>query len=286
MTVYFLPKKALTFNLQYFIIHSCTHKNYSTNAYMFKEIEKFIKKSFSPFQLQPGESNTPTSCFKQIIQSLKSLRVRESEPLKGRMQETSNHSKKIVEQILSIKKIVEEQIEKELLEHIRNAVEPMIREIQKIQEGALSEEQTSARYSAWEQKAKLWLELQNKTHSRTEVIKTVTHLLFVGMKERIDQDLNIIANYQSQIVSQLTISQEELCMLAKDLEGSLSTHTAALSLLKEASPPLELEQIAAWKAHIDQTRNDLFENALQEIDAIVETFHTSLHRQVKKKATG
>ena len=244
---------------------------------MLQNIEKFIKKvSFFP------NSNKHKALGAMLIDNFKlklnwpkNTLAKDAESLKGRTQETSKQSTRILNQVLTVTKKIEAQADKELLIYIKNAKEALIREVEKLKNGAFCAEELGLRYKALENKAKLWLALKDNMHDHTQVIKATVLLLFENIKEKIDKDLSIIVNYKKQIISLMPISQAQQKMLIKDIQQSLAAHMEELLKLKEVSLPLEPKHLNAWKAHIDERRSILFAQAIQEIEKNIDVFQAS-----------
>lgn len=222
--------------------------------------------------LTPSEMTNQNSCksfFSQLLASIKNSYRKDPKPLQGRMEELPEHSQKMVEQILSLKKSFEENADTELLTLIKNSIEPLIREIQKLQKASLSENGLQKKYNDWEKKAKLCLSLQDKKENNTAVIETIALLLISGIKENIEKDLNVIKNYQKQCFSDLKLSPDEQKQISSEMQQSVIKHTEALSQLKNVTPPMNVQEINLWKAHIDKTRSILFAEAIQAIETAI-----------------
>lgn len=224
-------------------------------------------------------SATPVSLFGRLIDRIKntfkSPKDVKSAPLQGRIHERDrNLADKVLDRFLTVAQKLETKLDSELVDHVQAAMELITRDFRRIQKKVVnaSGEESEKVYNNWMIKAKRWIELDTKLHDRAAIIDTVMKQLFLDLDDLIDQDLQVIFDYESHILADLSVSQEEKNNLEQIILEKLAPHTQALIKLKDHPNDLELYKVAEWKEEVDLRRQKHFEKALHAIDAIIANF--------------
>lgn len=217
----------------------------------------------------------PTGLFGRLVERLRETfnqptREGEVRPLGGRVQENeAKRADRVLEQFLSVAQKLESKLEGDLVNHVQNAIEMIMRDFKRIQKRAAhSPEENSQAYRSWISKAKRWIELDAKGTDPVAIIDAIIKQQFNDLDELIDQDLRVIHDYEAHLLADLPISPEE-----KDRMGGiykqLKQHTEALIQLKEKPSLIELHCVSQWKESVDRRRNYHFDKALHAIDVLV-----------------
>lgn len=226
--------------------------------------------------LPDDKQTSPPSLFSRLIDRIKSSfgspKDAKPAPLQGRIHEKdSKLADRVLDRFLTVAQKMETKLDSELVSHVQAAMELITRDFRRIQKKVVnvSGEESEKVYNNWMVKAKRWIELDTKLHDRAAIIDTVMKQLFLDLDELIDQDLQVIFDYEAHILADLSVTQEEKSKLEQIILAKLAPHTQALIKLKEHPYNLELYKVAEWKEEVDLRRQKHFEKALHAIDAII-----------------
>lgn len=231
--------------------------------------------------LKDNKQASQPSLFARLIDRIKSTfgPSKDTKPssLQGRIHEGDSKlagkflAGKVLDRFLNVAQKMETKLDSELVCHVQAAMELITRDFRRIQKKVVnvSGEESEKVYKNWMVKAKRWIELDTKLHDRAAIIDTVIKQLFLDLDEMIDQDLQVIFDYEAHILADLSVSVEEKHKLEQVILAQLAPHTQALIKLKEHPYNLELYKVAEWKEDVDQRRQKHFEKALHAIDAII-----------------
>lgn len=226
-------------------------------------------------QANHNQTSSP-SLFVRLIDRIKSTfgspKDAKPTPLKGRIhEEKSKLADRVLDRFLSVAQKIEHKLDSELVNHVQAAMELITRDFRRIQKKAVnfSGEESEKIYNNWMTKAKRWIELDTKLHDRAAIIDTVMKQLFLDLDELIDQDLQVIFDYEAHILADLSVTPQEKNQLEQVILAKLAPHTQALIKLKQHPHNLELYRVAEWKEEVDLRRQKHFEKALHAIDAII-----------------
>lgn len=238
----------------------------------------------------PDDKQTPPSLFGRLIDRIKSTFISQKDakpaPLNGRIHENkSKLADKVLDRFLTVAHKMEDKLDSELVNHVQAAMELITRDFRRIQKKVVnvSDVESEAVYNNWMIKAKRWIELDTKLHDRAAIIDTVMKQLFLDLDELIDQDLQVIFDYEAHILADLSVSSEEKGKLETIILEKLAPHTQALIKLKEHPEGLELFKVAEWKEEVDVRRQKHFEKALHAIDAIIANLSPSSSLQEEEE---
>lgn len=192
--------------------------------------------------------------------------------LQGRIQTSpTKQASKVLDQFLSIAQEFEKHLDEELIIHVKAAMDLIRRDFRRIQKKAanVSDKESEEVFHAWMTKAKRWIELDNKLHDRAAIIDIIIKQHFSDLEELIDQDLQVIFDYEANSLADLTISEDEKRKLEEIILNRISPYTQALIKLKECPTGIDLYKVAQWKEEIDKNRQKYFEKALHAIDSVI-----------------
>lgn len=222
----------------------------------------------------PEESGFFSRVVERIKSSFSSLQSGPAGSLKGRILEGgSQHASNVHASVLSVAKKLKRHLDAELAGHVQAAMELITRDFQRIQKRVVNatSEETEKVMNQWICKAQRWIELDAKVHDRAEIINTIMKQLFHDLEDLINQDLQVIFDYEAHILADLAISPDEKNQLEQLILLQLTPHTQALINLKARPENLQLSDLALWKKDVDCLRQKYFENALHAIDVIIDS---------------
>lgn len=242
---------------------------------MNKHINSNERHTCLSFTVQELQEQKPKSFFKRFFNAIRtSCKEVKTKNLKGKIQEFQKHSTLMIEQLHSVKNALEKQIENDVFKHVKDAIDPMIRDLKQLQmktQQVKDENDCPAKqkYETFKHKAKLWLDLQNKSRNRSDVIEVICNHLFKETEEQIEKDLNFIENYKETLLNPLKISSEEKENLKERIHKKLMLHTSKLTKLKMRPETMDLQDITLWKANTIEKRSFHFTKALKAIDGVL-----------------
>jgi len=231
---------------------------------------------FADFVAKPASVHEK-NLFGRFVDRIKTTLFQTSKKdLKGRVQELEKNADQVLRKLHTIKEELRSQIDGDVFTYVETLMEPMARDVKRIQK--LMNDQASLadpakaykKYNDWIERAKLWVELEAKVDDQVAVIKTIIQHTFTDSDCMIDQDLQVISDYESHILSDLPVSEEEKKSLQKSLQEKISSDLESLAHLKEKPTNLELRKVTQWKSDVDRNRSHYFNSALREIDAFVQ----------------
>lgn len=215
-------------------------------------------------------------------------RIKKALPIFGEKKSTENSKRKIrasvrvnAHQMLiqlnrlkeSIKYELEEVDNSYLLESFEAVINPLLREFEKIdrkKEGRQDSDSAIESYSVWMEKAKLWVSLFSKPNDRKGIIKAVVANEIEMAAVLIDRDLKTLQDYYAHVLISSKIPESNFLKVAEKIDLTLVAHVESLLSLKHNNPSdYELENLARWKAQINEKRSQHFNAALHAIDAII-----------------
>ncbi len=223
---------------------------------LFERFTRTIQKSLSLFQ-KKGEQDI------QLI---------------GRIQELNRTSKEVLQELVAIKGELQIQVDPLLFSHIESVVDPLIRDISKIQ-ATLDNEKSPAqqvhvlkRYNQWIEKARAWIKLKNhNSDDKIKIIDAVMNHLFADFLERIERDLQVIRDYQHHMLENLAIEGQEVDGIRAEIEKKVEPYLNSLHSLKQIPNHLSVKNLPKWKENVDRRRQKYFDGALFAIDRIVQS---------------
>lgn len=156
-------------------------------------------------------------------------------------------------------------------------INPLLREYRLIErqlirpgEGDAEHQTRLSNANQWIDRAKLWVSLCSKPADRQSMIEAVVGHTLQLQDQRIDRDLKTLLDYKEHEIQLLGLGEEAMAVVRNHLDQELTPFLQGLSLLKQERPKeIALASLMAWKSHADEERTQLFDLALQKIDAIV-----------------
>jgi hypothetical protein len=217
--------------------------------------------------------------FGRLVEKLKYSFLASSQPsLAGRVQVQllQQHADILLEQLVSLREQLQQQLDEGLFQFVEPLLAPMAKDIRRIQklmsqDGALLPQGRSyKKYLDWIAKAKIWVELSSQLDDQVAIVNAVISHSLAEAGSSIDQDLQLLADYQSHQLATVPLANGEKQQFSLKLQRKLAGHIQALNGLKEKPLKMKLQHVYSWKAEVDRKRSGYFERALQEIDAMVQ----------------
>lgn len=196
--------------------------------------------------------------------------------LAGRVHELTQNTDEVLKRLDNIKEELRTQIDGDLYKYVESAIDPMSRDVKRIQKlmekkgSPLHQAAAFKKYNEWIEKAKLWVGLESRIHDKKAVIEAIIKHTFAESDELIDHDLQVIREYEAQIVANLPISDEERNSITHLINLKLQPHIQALAHLKHKPPRIELGKVTHWRSEVDRKRNMHHDDALHDIDEVIQ----------------
>lgn len=195
--------------------------------------------------------------------------------LEGRIHQLQTDISKSVNKLLYLKVELEKEIDPHLISLIQTIVEPLIKEINRVQkslekhESVAQQVKESKKLSEWIEKAKKWIELCSKRHMEKEaLLNAVVDHAIQEFHATIDKDLQVIQDYLNHTMERIKIDEFQKNKLKEELEPELSQHLIELIMLKNQPQDLSIESLQLWRAEADLSRENCFSSALYTIDVL------------------
>lgn len=198
--------------------------------------------------------------------------------LAGRIHELNRTSKEVLGELLTIRSDLALQVDPELFNHVEAVIDPLIKDIARIQK--IMEEKSNPalqiqvfkRYTSSIEKANSWIQIKHHGNDKESIEKAVINHILHEFFERIERDLQVINDYQTHLLENLPLDEEERGRLWIELEKKMGSFIKSLLALKRAPNPLSIQRLAQWKRNVDQRREKYFDGALHAIDNLVSAY--------------
>lgn len=122
----------------------------------------------------------------------------------------------------------------------------------------------------WMEEAKHWARLYNKWHDRSALVGKILEVVADRTKHLIDKDIQVIQDYQTQLLAHIPQESETF----RNLEDRL-THAIAeplkqlISLRNQPREHTSLQQASEWVSNLQQQRESYFDQLLMKIDHVI-----------------
>lgn len=194
----------------------------------------------------------------------------------GRIYDLQKTASEVLDQLKKIKEELRHQVDKDLFSIVESVVNPMIRDVNRLQKsvenhnGTVSQQATAfKKYSEWIDKAKLWVQVCSKNSDKETITKAIVKLTINEFLEVIDRDLQVIEDYMDHMIDNLELDAQEKLYLIEKLQRKIDPYIKNLKALKVFSDDIALRQISKWKAKVDKHREKYFDGALHTIDKVI-----------------
>lgn len=249
---------------------------------MTDRLEKDNLSAFIPRVQYEVTSNLPINqknLLSQFVDRIKSTFSRqnrgEEQSLNGRIQQFNQTALSVLQKLNFIKQELKINIDPELVLIVEKLLDPMSREALSIQKmlgkpsNAVQDAKTYQKYSNWMTKAMVWVDLENKVNDPQAVFQAIINHIFHEADDLIEQDLQVVQDYEMHIMDNLPLGEEEGNQIKKQLEKELQPCIRGLRALKQKPSNTNLQSVFDWKDQLDRHRSLYFETALQIIDRII-----------------
>lgn len=229
---------------------------------------------------QIPEKNLFTILVDRIKKSFQPAK-RDDGKLSGRVQQLHRAAGSVLEKLKEIKLLLKISLDSELFSYVETLMEPMTRDVAYIQNlltqkaSVVHQAKAFKKYSNWMIKAELWMDLEKKVHDTDAIIATIIRHATHEADEQIDQDLQVIKDYEEYLLDALPLNEQEAAELKKHLSRDVGLQLLGLENLKEKPALGSLQEMLEWKAEVDKKRSKFFERALQLIDEIIHAISPS-----------
>lgn len=227
---------------------------------------------------QPVIKSKPKFLFALLVDRIKkTLQHAEVEDVKlsGRVQKLTQTSLAVLRRLTEIKEVLKNNLEADLFNYVDTLMQPMTRDVVSIQKllthqsSVIQQAKAYKKYSNWMIKAELWLDLEKKIEDREAITKTIILHVMQELDELVDQDLQVICDYQNHQLDSLPLTEEEAWFLKKRLEREILVETNNLQRLKDRPVVTGVQEVFAWKDELGRKRSKYFDRALHIIDEII-----------------
>lgn len=212
-------------------------------------------------------------------------KAKEEHPLIGRISELHSSAEEGLVALISFKQRMEREADPQLYSFICTLVDPIIKEVSRIQQSIEREGNTAqkvksfTRYVDWIEKAHEWVRLGKDCTGGEEVKQAVISQTVKDFTAKIDGDIRVVQDYLNHAMSELNLSDALKSELKEKLMPELSPSLRELYSLRLPEKELSLEEFIEWRLQADHNREHLFGRALHVIDTFSEEFLPSPSRE-------
>lgn len=196
--------------------------------------------------------------------------------LVGRIIELNQSASDVLNSLKAIKSDLKKDVDKDLFPFIEAVMEPMIRDVMRIQNtlhddnAIYKQAEAFKRYSEWVDRAKLWVSLCTAKKDKETIVAAVIQHTIDDFSNIIERDKRLIEDYLDHVLEYIPIEEEDRKeLLSKHIRYSLKPYFASLINLKKPPKKLSLETLNTWKDNADKRRDRYYNAALQVIDNLV-----------------
>ncbi len=206
---------------------------------------------------------------------------KEEHKLLGRIHELNKNASDVLNVLNTVREDLKKEVDDELYPFVEAVMNPMIRDICRIQKvvkkEGLMHQQIDAfnQYNEWINRAKLWVQICSTSKNRDVIEKAIIQHTFEDFIVIIDRDLKLICDYEEHLLDELDITDEEKTSLRIEIEKGLTIYLKSMKALKNFPKNLKLEDLTTWKDQADKRRDRYFNTVLQVIDNKTGEFNPS-----------
>lgn len=220
----------------------------------------------------------PKSLFSLLIERIKKTfqpTVHDEGKLSGRVQQLNQTSIMLLQRLRKIKEKIKQHADEQLFIYVSSLLDPLVRSITGIQRtlmqhgSVIMQAKAFKKYSNWVIKAELWVGIESNLEDEESITRAMILHIKQEADELIDQDLQVIRDYEEHILDSLPLNDDEMNLLKNQIETELTEQVINLEKLKEKPEVFDLQTIFAWKDDVDRRRSKYFDRALHIIDEII-----------------
>lgn len=197
---------------------------------------------------------------------------KEEHKLFGRIHELSKNAGDVLKVLNTMREDLKKEVDDELYPFVEAVMNPMIRDISRIQKvvqkEGLMHQQIDAfnQYNEWIDRAKLWVQVCSTSKNKEAIEKAIIKHTFEDFIVIIERDLTLIRDYEEHLLDELEINDDEKNHLRNEIEKGLKSYLKSMNSLKNYPKSLKLEDLTNWKDQADKRRDRYFNTILQIID--------------------
>lgn len=220
--------------------------------------------------------------FKRIKESFEFFQNKNSDSefekkLTGRIYELQKTVNEVIDQLHLIKRELSQELgDQELYELVEAIVDPLIKNVDRIRSNSFrgeNEEVAYKRYTAWIEKAKIWVQIRSKAKEKDLITQAVIKHTVESFHEIVDRDLQVIQDYEDHMIETQLIDHPGAEKAIQQIQEKLEPYLESLTMLKDKPRSLTIQDLPSWKMRMDKLRETYFEAALHVIDKIVQDIH-------------
>lgn len=122
----------------------------------------------------------------------------------------------------------------------------------------------------WEEEAKRWIQLHSRLTDKSGIVKRILHVVSERTKQQIDKDIQVIKDYQTQSLANISQEGDENKNLEERLSHAIAEPLKQLKDLgKEAEAYNSIQQASSWVANLQEKRQSSFDDLLRIIDHVM-----------------
>lgn len=217
--------------------------------------------------------------FERFFRKINQFFQKEPEPnsqLKGRIHELQQNADQVLKELIEVKKELKNEIEPSLFAFVETVVDPLFKEVKRIQKEMEKNDSMSQyiqvfkRYTAWIDKAKMWVELCSSRNKKEAISKAVIEYNIQEFNAIVERDLQVINDYFNHTLDRYQMEANHEKSLKQKVENDLLPHIASLQKLQRRPDALTLFNLSLWRSQFDQQREKHFSTALHIIDTLIQ----------------
>lgn len=252
----------------------------------FLAIHSFIG-SFVKDRLDSGKRKKEKGLIEHFILKIKSIfrpsveiEKKQERKLVGRIRELNKNAGEVLDVLNSVRADLKSEVDGELFGFVESVMNPMIRDISRIQKVVLKEglvhPQVDAlnQYNEWIDRAKLWVQVCSSAKNKEAITEAILKHTLEDFNAIINKDLQLIEDYQDHLLDELEMDHADKVILRKEIKNSLGPYLRGLLDLKVTPEDLNFQNLNEWKLDADKRRDHYYNMILHVIDSKTEGLTT------------
>lgn len=190
----------------------------------------------------------------------------------GLLRELEISASQVIDQFEEQKKKVSEHFDRWLIPTALDILDVLLFDSQelkkRLQEKVKGADQVTSR--EWDEEARQWAHLYSRWNGGRVMTAGVLEAVVDKTTHLINKDIQVIKDYQTQSLSQLSPASDGFRNVEKRLERAIEAPMKQLMSLRcEAEEQTSLEQALDWVANLQERRENYFEMLLMKIDHVM-----------------
>lgn len=247
------------------------------------ETNSFVHRYFDPSgypaapKLQPS-SSLIEKFINRIVRTFERPQQAPEQPLAGRIQKILPKIEEILEQFAELEKKYKELKAKhrnqEFCLFFSIVIKPLMREGNQLRASIEKGSETTqarlfSRYVQWMDRSLEWLDGYHRKDKKALEKDLIRHIT-ADTLSYIDKDIQLIRDYEKQQIDKIDLENPKKEKLVAELALILEPLYQEIDSLREMPLEFNLETVIQWQREIEAGRQSLFEQALSEIDDLLQ----------------